>query len=312
MATAMLTPKKSGAMRGWLLAGGLGLLVAGPACADALTARGEQIYRVAGCENCHTDRDNGGAVLAGGRKLATPLGVFYTPNITPDPTTGIGHWSEADFLRALREGVGPDGRQYYPSFPYTSYTKLSDADIRALWRYLRTVPAVHRQSKSHELPWYLNFRPLLAVWKWLYFKPGAYQPVAGKPAEWNRGAYLVNGPAHCSECHTSRDKLGGFRSGAFLAGNLQGPEGIIVPNITPDKKYGIGSWRKADIAQYLSTGSRPDGDYAGSLMAELIDNGLKYLPKADLDAISSYVSDQMAVANPARKVRKHARSRDDY
>lgn len=299
--------------RGWMLAGLLsGLMLAGAAGAATVTDRGEEIYRVAGCENCHTDRDNNGARLAGGRKLATPLGTFYTPNITPDPTTGLGRWTEADFQRALRQGIGPDGRQYYPSFPYTSYTKLNDDDIRALWNYMRTVPAIHHANKSHDLPWYLSYRPLLAIWKWLYYKPGAYQPVAGKPAEWNRGAYLVNGPAHCSECHTPRNRLGGFVSGEFLAGTLHGPEGVLVPNITPDKKYGIGTWHKSDIVRYLSTGSRPDGDSAGSLMAELIDNGLKYMPRADLDAISSYIADQMAVSNPARKTAGKKKRRDDY
>ena len=301
------------ARRGWMLAGLLtGLMLVGTAGATTFGNRGEEIYRVAGCENCHTDRDHNGARLAGGRELVTPLGTFYTPNITPDPSTGIGRWTEADFQRALRKGIGPDGRQYYPSFPYTSYTKLTDDDIRALWNYMRKVPAVYHANQSHDLPWYLSYRPLLAIWKWLYFKPGAYQPVAGKPAEWNRGAYLVNGPAHCSECHTPRNLLGGFESGEYLAGTLHGPEGGVVPNITPDRKYGIGTWHKSDIVQYLSTGSRPDGDSAGSLMAELIDNGLKYMPKADLDAISSYISDQRAVPNPARKAANRKRHRDDY
>ncbi|MDD5366491.1 MAG: cytochrome c [Gallionellaceae bacterium] len=298
--------------RAWMLAGCLsGLLAAGPAGANAITDKGELVYRVAGCENCHTDRENNGVRLAGGRKLATPLGTFYTPNITPDPMSGIGRWTEAEFRRALREGVGPDGREYYPSFPYTSYTRMSDADIHALWDYLRTVPAVYKANKPHELPWYLSFRPLLIVWKWLFFTPGAFRAEANMSAQWNRGAYLVNGAAHCSECHTPRNKLGGFKKGAFLAGTLEGPEGTIVPNITPDKQYGIGTWCKADIAQYLGTGNRPDGDCAGSLMAELIDNGLKYLPQTDLQAIAEYVSNVPASANPARKPRKKQK-RDDF
>ncbi|MDD5367153.1 MAG: cytochrome c [Gallionellaceae bacterium] len=297
----------------WNLAIGLtGALFAGSAGAFIPADRGELVYRVAGCENCHTDRKHDGARLAGGRKLTTPLGTFYTPNITPEPTTGIGRWSEADFRRALRQGVGPDGRHYYPSFPYTSYTKLNDDDIHFLWRYLRSLPPVRQANKSHELPWYLSFRPLLAIWKLLFFTPGAYLPVTGNTA-WNRGAYLVNGAAHCSECHTPRNKLGGLRQDAFLAGTLEGPEGVVVPNITPDKKYGIGSWSKADITQYLSTGSRPDGDYAGNLMAEMIDNSLKYLPQTDMQAIAEYVASLPASANPARKASKVGRQRDqDY
>jgi len=299
-------------LRHWLSAAAVAaLLPLGTAAAGTVADRGELVYRVAGCENCHSDREHGGARLAGGRRLATPLGTFYTPNITPDPTTGIGRWSEAEFKRALRDGVGPDGRQYYPSFPYTSYSRLSDEDIHALWSYLRSVPAVHQANKSHQLPWYLRFRPLLWGWKRLYFQPGAYQPVAAKSAQWNRGAYLVNGAAHCSECHTPRNRLGGFRAGAFLAGTLAGPDGLVVPNITPDRQYGIGAWSRSDLVQYLATGNRPDGDCAGSLMAEVIDNGLKYLAKADLEAIAAYVADQLASNNPARKAAR-TRKREDY
>ncbi|TCJ18410.1 c-type cytochrome [Parasulfuritortus cantonensis] len=291
------------------------VLPVGPVWAEPIADRGELVFRMAGCENCHTDREHGGARLAGGRKLATPLGTFYTPNITPDPTTGIGRWSEADFRRALREGVGPDGRQYYPSFPYTSYARMSDADIQALWTYLHAQPAVVKANKSHELPWYLNFRPLLVIWKWLFFSPGAYQPEAGKSASWNRGAYLVQGAGHCAECHTPRNQLGGFKKGMELAGSLNGPDGLVVPNITPDRQYGIGSWSKSDLADYLGTGNRPDGDCAGSLMAELIDNGLKYLPKTDLEAIADYVTSVPASSNPARKAGKAGgkkRQQEDY
>jgi hypothetical protein len=127
-------------------------------------SRGEYIYTLSGCENCHTDREHNGARLAGGRKLATPLGVFFTPNITPDKTSGIGLWSEADFTRALRFGESPSGHNYYPSFPYTSYTRLRDADIHALWNYLHAVPEVNRNNEAHELPWLLRFRPLLTFW----------------------------------------------------------------------------------------------------------------------------------------------------
>jgi mono/diheme cytochrome c family protein len=299
----------------WLLAAcAAAAVAAAPARAEPISDRGEQVYRLAGCENCHTDREHGGARLAGGRKLATPLGSFYTPNITPDPVTGLGRWSEADFRRALREGLSPEGKHYYPSFPYTSYTRLSDGDIHALWGYLRRQPAVYRANAPHDLPWYLSFRPVLMVWKWLYFTPGTYQPEPARSAEWNRGAYLVNGAGHCSECHTPRNRLGSCRSEMFLAGTLTGPDGLVVPNITPDKQFGIGSWRKADLAQYLTTGSRPDGDYAGSLMAELIDNGLKYLPKTDLEAIAKYVTSISASANPARKPGKAGRNKkkDDY
>jgi mono/diheme cytochrome c family protein len=279
------------------------MLTASSVQAAAPMSRGEYIYKLSGCENCHTDREHDGARLAGGRKLATPLGVFYTPNITPDKETGLGRWSEADFTRALRKGKSPSGDNYYPSFPYTSYTRLSDTDIHALWDYLRAVPAVRQANEAHELPWFLRFRPLLMFWKWLYFDAGAYQPIAAKSAEWNRGAYLVQGAAHCGECHTPRNLLGGYRKGYTLAGTATGPEGAIVPNITPDKQFGIGKWKRAELVQYLESGIRTDGDCAGGLMAEIIDNGLKYLPAGDLQAIAAYVADLPAVANPVRKAK---------
>jgi len=297
-------------------AGLLALLAAlhlGSAQAVSELSQGEYIFHLAGCGNCHTDREHQGPPLAGGRKLVTPLGTFYTPNITPDGETGIGNWREVDFRRALREGKSPSGSNYYPSFPYTSYTQLSDADIHALWTYLRTQKAVHQDNKPHELPWYLRFRWALAIWKWLFFEPGPYQPEAGKSALWNRGAYLVKGAAHCSECHTPRNFLGGFKSGQYLAGVAQGPEGALVPNITPDSQFGIGKWSEGDMVQYLGTGLQPDGDSAGSLMAEVIDNGLRFLPEDDLKSIAVYLKGQPAVANPVgKKGRKKAKSDADY
>ncbi len=280
--------------------------------ADTAMSRGEFLYKLSGCENCHTDREHNGARLAGGRRLVTPLGTFHTPNITPDRETGIGRWREADFIRALREGRSPTGANYYPSFPYTSYTQLSDADMKALWAYLRTVPAVHSANTPHELPWYLRFRPLISLWKWLYFTAGAFQPVATQSAAWNRGAYLVRGAAHCGECHTPRNRLGGYRKGELLAGSLAGPEGGVVPNITPDSTFGIGRWKRPELVQYLGSGARPDGDFAGGLMAEVIDNGLKYLPAGDLDAIARYVEAVPAVANPVHKRKKDKQGDSGY
>lgn len=299
---------------GWLCQ--LVLLAAMPsatALASPAISPGERIYRLAGCENCHTDREHHGEPLAGGRQLSTPLGTFYTPNITPDRDTGIGHWSEGDFRRALRQGVSPSGNHYYPSFPYTSYSLLSDSDIHLLWEYLRHAKPVHLANKPHELPWYLRFRRALAFWKWLYFEPGPYQDATKQSVEWNRGAYLVGGAGHCGECHTPRNVLGGFRKGRYLAGEAKGVEGFLVPNITPDRQYGIGNWSQSDIVQYLATGLRPDGDSAGCLMAEVIDHGLKHLPEGDLRAIAIYIKAQPAVANPVAKGKRNkAKSDADY
>lgn len=260
-----------------------------PAAVDPGLQRGEYLYRISGCENCHTDRKNKGATLAGGRRLETPLGTFVTPNLTTDRETGIGSWSERDLSRALREGVSPRGEHYYPSFPYTSYTKLSDEDVRALHVYLRSRPAVRQPNAPHELPWYLRWRPLLAIWKWLFFTPGAHAPQAGKDPVWHRGAYLVQAAAHCNECHTPRNPLGGFKSKLYLAGNPDGPDGAIVPNITPDKKTGLGRWSESDLVQYLENGMTPDGDFAGDAMAEFIRYGLKYLTHEDRIAVAKYV-----------------------
>ncbi len=288
----------------------LGALAATPAWAAPSMSRGESVFHLAGCANCHTDRDNQGARLAGGRRLSTPLGVFYTPNITPDPETGIGRWREADFIRALREGVSPEGENYYPSFPYTSYTRLSDEDIRALWGYLRAQPAVHQSNRPHELPWYLRLRFLISIWKWLYFTPGAYQSDPTKPAQWNRGAYLVEGPGHCGECHTPRNWLGGLIKLKALAGTRDGPEGAVVPNITPDRRTGIGRWSASDLTQYFDDGMRPDGDFAGGPMAEVIDHSLHYLSAEDRQAIAAYLASQPAMYNPVRRPKK-AKPRDD-
>ncbi len=293
----------------WLL---IALLFAPPVLAagnGTAVERGRYLYLAAGCENCHTDREHKGARLAGGRRLATAFGVFYAPNITPDPVYGIGRWDERDFLRAMREGVSPAGEHYYPAFPYTSYTQLTDEDLRALWAYLRTVPLVAQPNKPHELPWYLGFRSLLSLWKWLYFTPGPFRNDTIESPEWNRGAYLVRAVAHCGECHTPRNWLGAPREDLYLAGTASGPEGAVVPNITPDRKTGIGRWSHSELVYYFETGMRPDGDLAGDLMAEVIDNGLRHLSKEDRLAIAAYVLAQPPIEHAVRKPKK---KKDEY
>ena len=254
----------------------------------ALLARGRYLAAAAGCENCHTDREGGGPALAGGPAIDTPFGRFHAPNITPDPATGIGRWRETDFLRAMRYGVGPGGRHLYPVFPYTSYTGMTDTDLRALWVWLRSVPAVRRATPPHERPWWLA-RPLLVPWKALYLRPGPFRPDPARSAQWNRGAYLVQAVAHCGECHTPRDALGGLRRDRWLAGNPDGPEGEAVPNITPARRTGIGRWSEADLLDFFQTGMLPDGDYVGSVMADVVDYGLARLSEADRRAIVAYL-----------------------
>ena len=264
--------------------------VVGWASATAQTlVRGEYLFNVAGCAACHTDVDNDGPPLAGGRALKTPFGTFYSPNITPDPVHGIGDWSDDDFVRALREGIAPDGSHYYPSFPYTSYTRMRHEDMLAIKEYLSSRDPVARPNRSHELPWYLSFRPLLRFWKLMYFDEGEFGEVADRPVEWNRGAYLVLALGHCAECHSPRNRLGAIDAGMRFAGTHSGPGGEAVPNITPDVQTGIGGWAGDDVVYFLQTGATPDGDYTGGEMAEVVDEGLSRLDRPDIEAMADYL-----------------------
>lgn len=260
---------------------------AGGAEDDALLANGETLFHIGGCTNCHTAK--GGDWLAGGDPIVTPFGSFYPPNITPDPETGIGRWSEEDFVRAMREGRAPDGRPYYPAFPYTSYHLMTDADLRALWAYLRTVPPVRRQMPDHDLSFPWNIRFGLYLWQWLFHVPKAFTPDPSKDELWNRGAYLVLGPGHCAECHSPRSWLGALDQERLFAGNPQGPGGDQVPNITSDPERGIGSWSVEQLVFYFKIGMRPDGDFAGGEMAKVIQNGTAKLSDQDRLAIATYL-----------------------
>jgi mono/diheme cytochrome c family protein len=256
---------------------------------DELVARGEYLLRAGGCVSCHTDIKGGGRELAGGRALKTPFGTFFSPNITPDRQTGIGRWSKAQFKRALRFGLRPDRSHYFPAFPYTSYTRMSNADIRALRAYLFSRPPVRREDRPHELRFPFGWRFLLGPWKSLYFEPGAWAPDPDRSEQLNRGAYLVEALAHCGECHTPRNALGAIDREMWLAGTVDGPEGELAPNITPDVETGIGDWSAADLVHMLKTGFKPDYDDAQGAMAEAIDHGLKYLSDDDLEAIAAYM-----------------------
>lgn len=251
--------------------------------------RGEYLFLAAGSCGCHTDYAGGGEPLAGGRALRTPFGIFHGSNITPDGETGIGAWSEADFTLAMRQGLAPGGRHLFPVFPYTSFTRLSDADLADLWAYLRSVPAVKQANKPHELWPPFGWRWSAGLWKWLFFTPGAWQPQPGRSPQWNRGAYLATALGHCAECHTPRNLAGALKSELHMAGSTDGPEGQAAPNITPHNGTGIGAWSEADITWYLETGSDPDGDAAEGLMEEMIEHGFGKLSEADLSAIAVYL-----------------------
>jgi mono/diheme cytochrome c family protein len=268
----------------------------GPALAeeDAVT-RGEYLVRAGGCFSCHTAP--GGEPLAGGRALATPFGTFYSPNITPDPATGIGRWTDAQFLRALREGVRPDGADYFPVFPYPSFTGITEDDALAIKAYLFSRPPVRQGNRPHDVAFPISWRFLQSGWKLLFFTPGPFQPAPERSAAYNRGAYLVTALAHCGECHTPRNFLGAVGTGQRFSGTADGPGGQLVPNITPDPGTGIGKWEKADVVELLKTGTTPEQSKVKGAMREVIQDGLKYLSDADAEAIADFLFAQSPIVH---------------
>jgi mono/diheme cytochrome c family protein len=255
----------------------------------AVARRGAYLAAAASCAACHTEEAPGAAPFAGGGKVTTPFGVYYGSNITPDIATGIGAWSDEDFLRALRHGVSPGGAAYFPAFPFPSFTLMSDRDILDLRAYLATLPPVARANRPHDAAFPYDSRALLALWRALYFRPG---PLVADPAfspEWNRGRYLVEAVTHCGECHTPRDWLGGRDESRRFAGyRIAGPDGFAAPNISGDPVHGIGNWSQADIASFLETGVKPDGDVVGSRMGTVI-AGTSHLSATDRVAIAVYM-----------------------
>jgi len=260
------------------VAGGSGAFAQGDA------KKGEYIAKAAGCVGCHTDTWPGSSRFAGGRALDTSFGTFYAPNITPDPEAGIGHWTEADFVRAMREGTRPDGWPYYPAFPYSSYTKISDADLRDLWAYLRSLPPGSQANRPHRLRFPFGWRFLVHVWKWVFFTPGAFATIPGVSSLVNRGAYLVQALGHCGECHTPRNFLGAPKGDRFLAG-AKLPEGRS-PNLTPTR---LKKWNDAELREFLRSGVTPDGDVAAETMSEVVMNTTSKLTPEDLDAVIAYL-----------------------
>jgi mono/diheme cytochrome c family protein len=257
-------------------------------------ARGAYLANAADCVSCHTDGAHQGRPYAGGRAIPTPFGTFYSPNITPDPETGIGRWTEAQFLAALRFGRRPDGADFYPAFPYPSFTLITDEDARAIKAYLFSLPAVRQPDRPHDLSFPYSWRALLAVWRWLYFEPGPFRPNPGWSAALNRGAYLVDALAHCGECHTPRNWLGASQRDRYLAGTPAGPDGKKVPNITPDRDAGIGEWSEGDIVTLLATGRTPDSDFVGGAMREVVRSTAR-LDDADRRAIAAYLQSIPAI-----------------
>lgn len=252
---------------------------------DNAVEHGKYVFFAAGCISCHTADQ----ALAGGRPLETPFGTFYPPNITPSREDGIGTWNNADFEYALRHGINPQGEHYYPAFPYPSYTRMTRADMQALYAYLMTQPEAARKNPPHELYWPFSSRPLISHWKSGGFTPGALTPDPEKPAQWNRGAYIAIALGHCGECHTPRGFLGTPQADHYLAGTCAGPDGRLTPNITPDRPTGIGDWTREELSRFLETGRRPDGSFTGGLMVEVLGTSCMRLTAYDRQSLATYL-----------------------
>ena len=270
------------------------LFAAGTSRADENTSpptnQGEYLARAGDCVSCHSAP--GGKAFAGGLKMGSPLGAIYSTNITPDPETGIGGYSLEDFDRALRQGIAKDGHRLYPAMPYPSYAKLTDADVAALYGFfMKDVPPVHQANKPDEIPSYLRFRWPLAIWSFLFTSGGSYVSKSGHDADWNRGAYLVQGLGHCGACHTPRgfawqekaldDGSSDYLSGAEL-------DAWYAPDLRGDVRSGLGGWSKQDLVDFLKAGHNK-GEAAFGSMVDVVNNSTPYMSDGDLNAIAIYL-----------------------
>ncbi len=270
---------------------------------------GRTMFAIGGCSACHAvpnkDPDKVDRTrLGGGLALNSPFGTFYVPNISPDPKDGIGRWSEANFVTALWKGTSPQGTNLYPAFPYTSYQHMQLNDVRDLFAFLKTLPPLPGKVRGQNLRFPFDQRPLLGGWKLLFLRGGPFVSDPSRSAQWNWGAYLVNGPGHCAECHSPRNMLGGIIDSERFAGG-PAPDGSgWVPNITPvGLQHGDDKWSEKDIASFLSDGMMPSGDFAGSTMAEVIRN-TSLLGADDRTAIADYIFTLPPVQGPTPRPEK--------
>ena len=253
--------------------------------------RGRYLTIAGDCAACHTNK--GGAPFAGGLPIETPFGVIVGTNITPDPEPGIGAWTDDEFVRALTRGIRRDGAHLYPAMPYPSFTKVTQDDALAIRAYLSTVTPLKNAVKADQLPFPLKIRADMAAWNELYFTPGAYQPVAGKSAEWNRGSYLVEGLMHCGVYHTAKNIAGADKSGERLQGSVL--QGWFAPDITNAARHGLAAWSVDDIVAYLKTGHNAFAAASGPMADEVSQSSSK-MTEADLRAVAVYLNDQPGAA----------------
>jgi len=261
-------------------------------------ANGKMMFAAGGCASCHAvPKQEDKTRLGGGLALGSPFGTFYVPNISSDKTDGIGSWSEAQFITAMVKGTSPAGEHLFPAFPYASYQHMSFDDLRDLFAYLKTLPSVSGKVRDHAVPFPFNVRRLVGGWKLLFLDGQPFKPDASQSAQWNRGAYLVNGAGHCAECHSPRNFLGGIISDKRFAGG-PAPDGQGgVPNITQQK---LKDWSVADIVDTLTTGMTPDSDFVGGAMVEVVRN-TSQLSASEREAIATYIKSLPPVDAPAAK-----------
>lgn len=263
-----------------------------------VAAKGAYIVHMADCEGCHTAK--GGLPFAGGRPFVLPFGTFYSPNLTPDRETGIGTWTDADFLNAVHRGIAPDGSRYYPVFPYTSYTLLTDQDVLAIKAYLFSLKPAKQANKPNTFAFPYNQRWLMTIWAALFNPAHRFRPVEGQSAAWNRGAYLVEAAEHCGECHTPRNLMQALNQRRKFAGGLA--EGWNAYNISADKISGVGDWSVEALTTYLSTGHAKGRGVASGPMGEAVALSLSRLTKSDIAAIVTYLRSVPAIEGDLPKL----------
>ena len=251
--------------------------------------RGYYVARLAGCITCHRDPQDGGSLFSGGLGIESRAGTYFAPNITPHPDDGIGNWTLEDFVRSLTQGLTPEGKHYFPVYPYPFYTRLSSQDIVDLWAALQSAPPVAGQAPKHKLKLFYRLRSSVGVWKNRFFEQGELTPDESKSADWNRGRYLAEGPAHCAACHTPRGRMGGRDPKRPYQGGVE-KMGANGPDITTDALKANG-WTEGDLAWSLRSGIMYDGDAYGSEMAEVVHHGTRYWSNADLATIANYFFD---------------------
>jgi mono/diheme cytochrome c family protein len=260
----------------------------------SLAERGEYLARAADCMVCHTAKD--GVPFAGGRAFVLPFGTLYSTNITPDAETGIGNYSDANFLDAVHKGIGRGNTKLYPAMPYASYTYMTDGDALAIKAYLFTRKPVHAPAPANTLIFPVNQRALMSIWSVLFNPDKRYEPNADRDAQWNRGAYLVEAMGHCGECHTPRNLFMALNNRQKFAGAVQA--GWRAFNITPDRASGVGAWSDADLAHYLSMGHADGRGTASGPMGEAVDESLSHLTPGDITAMVSYLRTVSAITTP--------------